>query len=170
MIAGLCLVCATGCGDTPEVLIHDCLVFFNEVCDYQLRAVDEESAKRLNEVEFKVLKVKNEALKERIKMRFANIDKEQKKDYNDAWLDYYDEKVATGYRVNRSVNRLDAIIRNTSGPKEELTKVRDFPKSMLIDGAGTAGDSNAMFGRLITTQSANMGDGLVPNRFEFKKK
>ena len=49
---GLVLLCLTGCGDSAGTIIHDCLVFWNEVCDYMLLANSNERAKELLETEF----------------------------------------------------------------------------------------------------------------------
>ena len=53
-----------------------------------LLANTNERAKDLLDLEFgKLLKVKHESIKERIKTRFDNIDKDGKANYNFAWLD-----------------------------------------------------------------------------------
>src|SRR2546429_1219593 len=94
---GVMVLCLTGCGDSAATIIHDCLVFWNEVCDYMLLANSNERAKELLETEFnKVLKAKHESIKERIKTRYTVVDGDAKLEYNWAWLDYHDEKVATG--------------------------------------------------------------------------
>src|SRR5437773_12237059 len=104
---GVMVLCLTGCGDSAATIIHDCLVFWNEVCDYMLLANTNERAKELLDLEFnKLLKVKHESIKDRIKTRFDNIQSDGKMEYNWAWLDYHDEKVATGKRLFFARKRL----------------------------------------------------------------
>ena len=161
---GLMLLCLTGCGDSPANIIHDCLVFWNEACDYMLLANTNERAKDLLDLEFnKLLKAKHEAIKERIKMRFDNIDKDGKADYNSAWLDYHDEKVATGKRLFAARKRLDGIIKNTSGPTDELQKLRDWPKTFMFE----ASDANPSISGNDPGPKGypRWGDGLVPKTF-----
>src|SRR5213595_1566885 len=118
---GLMLLSLTGCGDSAATIIHDCLVFWNEVCDYMLLVNTNERAKEMYDLEFsKLLKAKHENIKDRIKTRFEIMDKDAKMDYNWAWLDYHEEKVATGKRLFNARKRLDAIIKNTNGPTDEL--------------------------------------------------
>ncbi len=167
--AALLLLTASGCGDNAAVLIHDCLVFWNEVCDYMLLANDDESAKRLLDAEFKCLKLKHENIKDRLEKRLKNPDQEVKDEYNGAWLDYYDEKVATGKRLYNSLERLDSVMqelrkKDNSASTEFLTKLHDWPKTYLF--AGSADGNPSWTGKDGGPGTfPRWGDGLVPHTF-----
>jgi len=158
---GLMLVSLSGCGDSSANIIHDCLVFWNDVCDYMILANSNERAIELLETEFnKVLKAKHESIKERIKKRYDAVDADTKLEYNWAWLDYHDEKVATGKRMWHARQRLDAIIRNTSGSTDSLVALRDWPKTFMfvqVDNGPMFNGNDPGPGNF-----PRWGDGLVP--------
>jgi hypothetical protein len=167
------LLGASGCGDNPSVIIHDCLVFWNEVCDYMLLANDDETAKTMLEVEFKCLKLKHDNLKERIDKRLKNnVDDDQKREYNGAFLDYYDEKVATGQRLYHARQRIDGVIagikeKDASASTDNLAKLRDWPKSYLF--ASEASSNPSFTGKEAGPRGyPRWGDGLIPMTFPRK--
>jgi hypothetical protein len=125
-----------GCGDTPEVLVHDLLVFWNEIADNQLRATDNDTAKQLMETNFKALKARHSSIKERMEKRFLTLekDKELKKDLQFALCDYYEEARATAQRLHSVRKRMDVIIAAISNEndKKYLIEVRDFPLGLLL--------------------------------------
>jgi hypothetical protein len=105
-----------GCADTPEVLVHDWLVFWNEVGDYQLQAINEATAGELLEKDtgkYKMLKARFDAIKERQDkkvLRDMDKDKEMQLNLRNAELDYYEETVATAKRLHSVHKRMNDII------------------------------------------------------------
>lgn len=173
----LLLLGAAGCGDTPDVLCHDLLVFYNEVCDNQVLIYDEQSATEfMTGGKYKVLKDRWEAIKNRVKDRLpANDlqkDKELRDNLIDAELDYYDEAVATHKRMHSCYKRLDGICESISqeNQKKNLIKARDLVASefLLVGGGGGGGGGNnvKVSDSLITTGDASKGGkwgyGLLP--------
>jgi hypothetical protein len=130
------LTSVAGCGDTPEVLVHDLLVFWNEVADNQLRATNNDTAKELLETNFKALKARHGSIKERMEKKFNTLkkDKDMQKDLKYALLDYYDECVGTAKRLHSIRKRMDVMIAAISreDDKKFLIQVRDFPLGMLL--------------------------------------
>jgi hypothetical protein len=157
----------TGCGDTPEVLIHDLLVFYNEVCDNQLRCTDEESAKEFIEGgRHKMLKERFDSIKERIKNRTQGIekDKEMQLDLKNALLDYYDETVATHKRMQNAWKRLNVVCDGISNEdnKKNLIKVRDMiANGFLLTGSGGGGKGTDITGG-VEPAGGKWGTGLLP--------
>src|SRR5262245_34335904 len=109
-LIGLLLTAVPGCGDSPQILVHDMLVFWNEVCDNILRANDNATAKELVDVQFKILEKKHEKIKDRFEKRFRDLDKATAKELDNALLDYYYEIRDTNARVTNTLKRLDAVI------------------------------------------------------------
>jgi hypothetical protein len=125
-----------GCGDTPAVLVHDLLVFWNELADRQIRVIDEPSAKEADAIHGKAIKLRNEALKDRMAKKFNTLakDKDMQKELREAWADYWDEAAATAKRLHKQYKRLDDLCNNISSDddKKELIKVRDWVRGYLL--------------------------------------
>src|SRR3954470_970804 len=100
-----------GCADGPPALVHDLVVFWNEVCDNMLKATDEESAKKLLEVQFKLLDAKFESLKARTEKLFINgYDKQEALALEDSLMDYRRECEAVAIRLDKSKERVEKIM------------------------------------------------------------
>jgi hypothetical protein len=136
----LALTGVTGCGESPHLLTHDLLVFWNE---------------------FKLLGKKHENLKERFDKSLKDMKRPEAIELEDALIDYYDEIVATETRLKNCQLRLQKIIDVTPN-HDELAKVRDWPNSKkifhqvpLLDFTPRKGDAN---------YPKQFGTGLVPMR------
>ena len=157
----LALTGVAGCGESPQLLTHDLLVFWNEVCDNMVRATNEEKAADLLKVQFKILSKKHENLKERFDKRLKDLRKPDAAELEDALIDYYDEIMATETRLKNCQLRLQKIIDATPN-HDELAKVRDWPNSKkifnqvpLLEFTPRKGDAN---------YPKQFGTGLVPLR------
>jgi hypothetical protein len=167
-LAALFLVLSgvAGCGESPQVLTHDLVVFWNEVCDNMVRATSEEKAGELLKVQFKLLGKKQETLKERFEKRLKDLKKDDAKELDEALLDYYDEIVATEKRLKNCQSYLQKIIDATPS-HAELVKVRDWPNSKkvfnqvpLLDFEPRKGDPNC-------PKDDHFFTGMVPKRPQF---
>jgi len=164
----LVLVGVSGCGDAPNVLVHDLLVFWNEVCDNMLRATNEETAKELLKVQFKLLDKKYEVLKDRVTKRLKDLTKDEAKELENALLDYYYEIKATEERLENRQKGLQALISGTTD-HASLTKIlnwpeskRDFNKISLDKYMPTRAD------QLDPNRPTQFGNGLVMARPQLK--
>jgi hypothetical protein len=106
----LVAIAAAGCSDGPLPITHDSLAFWNEVCDNMALVTDEDSAKRIKELQFdKLLEEKSKALAARYDKRMRELDRIEKAELDDILLDYYYEIVATKKRIENSKKRLAAM-------------------------------------------------------------
>jgi hypothetical protein len=153
-----------GCGESPSLLIHDLLVFWNEVCDNMVRATNEETAAELLKVQFKLLSKKQERLKERLDNRFRDVKKPDATELEEGLLDYYDEIVATETRLKNCQMRLQKIIDVTPN-HDELTKVKDWPNSRKTFSLVPLQDYTPR--KEDPTCPKQFGTGLVPMRPQF---
>jgi hypothetical protein len=152
-----------GCSDNAGVITHDMLVFWNEVCDNMLRATDEDSAKEVLDVHFKILEEKHKKFDDRIKKLTDNMDKLDAKDLDNALIDYYYEMKATSQRITNTQKILDGIMRNTKGPTTNLKAVRDWPDAKKKFGT-------VQLGKFNPDETNKFGGGLVLPRPQFTKK
>jgi hypothetical protein len=163
----LVLVGAAGCGENHHLLTHDLVVFWNEVCDNMLRATDDESAKDLLKVQFKLLEKRQDTLRKRAENRAKEIDKADATDLEDALVDYYYEILATEKRLAKCQDILNGIIAATPS-HQHLEQVRDWPTSKREF-------DKIYIGKYQPTekdQPKQFGTGLVLKRpnFDFSKK
>jgi hypothetical protein len=161
LAALLVLVGVSGCGENSHLLVHDLLVFWNEVCDNMLRATDEETAKGLLKVQFKILKKKQEKLYDRATNCLRDVGKEEAKDLETGLLDYYDEIVATEERLKNCVKNLNKIIESSS-EHDSLAKIRDWPKDMKTFSGLTLGRYTPTSNLQDPARPKQFGVGLVP--------
>jgi uncharacterized protein YabN with tetrapyrrole methylase and pyrophosphatase domain len=127
----LLLTGVSGCGESTHLLMHDLLVFWNEVCDNMVRATNEETAADLLKVQFKLLGKKQENLQERVTKRFMDFKKAEAIELEEALLDYCDEIKATEKRLESCQKRLQNII-DVTPSHAELAKVRDWPNNRKV--------------------------------------
>jgi hypothetical protein len=97
-----------------------------------IRATDEETAKGLVKVQFKLLGKKYEKLHDRIEKAAREIDKANARQLEDALLDYYYEIEATSKRLENCVKRLDDIIK-ANPSHDNLTVIRKFADKADFD-------------------------------------
>ena len=110
------LTAIPGCGDSPDTIVHDILVFWNEVCDNMLRATDEPTAKDLLAVQFKQLEEKHKSFEPRIKKITDNMKTFlEAKELDNALVDHYYEMKATDQRIRNTQKLLDKLIADTRG-------------------------------------------------------
>jgi hypothetical protein len=160
-VVGLLLVPATGCSDSPEMLYHDLVIFWNEIADTMLTVNDEATAKEVMKTRGKQYKARADVLKDRI-MKVTDppngkLNKTEKEDYNAATLDYIEELIATSKRLSHALQRLDSIIsaikaKDSSAPTTELQTLRDLPCAFDFRGSSGGG-------------MGNIGKQLDPGRF-----
>jgi hypothetical protein len=147
---------AVGCSDGAEPITRDCLTFWNEACDYSLKATDEDAAARLMAGPFKQLDKKREAIEKRIHDRLGDLDSEGKKELDDTILDNYDEINAVRKRINNCVARLDAVMAAGSGGTN-MRAMRDwFSAKPIGQGAPRPGGA--------APAARDFAAGLVPKR------
>jgi hypothetical protein len=178
-----------GCADTPEVLVHDLLVFWNELGDYQLLAYNEAAAKEMFDKDndkAKMFKERYDTIKERMDKKVLvqlEKDKDVQLNLKNAVLDYYDEAAGTAKRLHGIHKRMNAIIwailnedmaeRERREPEkgkpspnwklvENLVKVRNWVDVYLLatPGGGTPGGGG---GNVQGTSPEAMFNALKPN-------
>jgi hypothetical protein len=97
-----------------------------------IRATDEETAKDLVKVQFKLLSKKYDKLHDRIEKAAREIDKANARELENALLDYYYEIDATNKRLENCVKRLDNLIQ--ADPSHvNLTAIRKFADKADFD-------------------------------------
>jgi hypothetical protein len=161
----LLLTGVSGCGESQHLLMHDLLVFWNEVCDNMVRATNEETAADLLKVQFNLLGKKHENLQTRLTNYFKDFKKPEAIELENALLDYCDEIKATEKRLENCQMHLQKII-DVTPSHNELLKVRDWPNSRkifdkvsMMEFAPVKGDANCPKPIIKT--------GLVPQRPQF---
>ncbi len=130
LFGGLLLMTAiAGCADGPQPIVHDLVVFWNEVCDNTLKATDEETAKKLLEVEFKLLDAKCDALKARCQKVITNYDKDDAIGLENALMDYKIEIEAVEKRLLNARERIEKIRAAAPSPDDtpNLKKIMTWP-------------------------------------------
>jgi hypothetical protein len=162
----LVLVGVSGCGENSHVLVHDLLVFWNEVCDNLLRATDDEKAKDMLAVQFKVLKKKHEKLYERTTNCFKDVGREEAKDLEATLLDYHEEIVATDERLKNCVARLKKTIDSTS-ENDHLTKILEWLKDKKTFGGVGLGKYTPTTDSQDPAAPKQFGVGLLPKYPQF---
>jgi hypothetical protein len=143
----LVLTSVAGCSDSFDQIFHDILAFYNEVADVMLRTDDEETAKEVMAIQNKLYKAKWDRIKDRLAKRVDQMDKEQREDMANAFLDYYDEMKATADRLTHATARLKAVIaaineKDSSASTASLKSLADLPNSFKIQGP--AGSSQGL--------------------------
>ena len=107
LLAGIALGGLSGCGDNPAGLLHEMLVFWNEVCDNTLRVTDDKSAQDLMLNQLKILDKQHVDIKERANKALGTYkENAQFESLNNALLDSYYEIEATLKRVKKCRERL----------------------------------------------------------------
>jgi len=169
----LVVVFVPGCADNPQTITHDMIVFWNEVCDNMLKATDEETAKKLLEVQFKVLEKKHETIRLRAEKKFTNFDKDDAMDVENALMDFKVEIEAVEQRLKNTKERVLAIIAQMPNPDSciNLKKIANWADSGKK--VFNVQDYGKYMPNLRTkdVKPKQLGKGLVPARpnFEFKK-
>ena len=153
VVVGLALGTLSGCSDSPEMLFHDLVAFWNEVADTMLNVNDEETAKQIMATRAKQFKTKEKSLQDRIKniISPANgaLNRTEKEDYNNGTLDYIDELMASNKRLAHGMQRLNSLIagikaRDASADTSSLSQLARLPCDINLTG------------------------GLAPGRFDMK--
>jgi hypothetical protein len=153
----------SGCGESSHAILHDLLVFWNEVCDNMVRATDEAAAKQIFDTQFKVLSRRYEKeMKPRCEQWYKDINKEKAQDIENAMLDYWDELFATFKRMNACEERLKEIIAKTDDHVylEKIMNWSDTKKNFNKTQMGDY-DSNK---KEIANPVKQADNGLVPPR------
>ena len=114
---GLLLLCLTGCGDSPANIIHDCLVFWNEACDYMLLASTNERAKDLLDLEFNKLLKAKQGLKGKSKPSKEELakDKETMADAFFSLVGIYEKQASQGGDEDKVISHLLKYLRDYKG-------------------------------------------------------
>jgi hypothetical protein len=140
LAVGLLLGSLAGCSDSPEMLFHDLVVFWNEMADTMLTVNDEETAKQVMATRAKQFKARADVLKNRIKNNTnppnGALNKTEKQDYNDATLDYIEDLMATNKRLTLALKRLDAVIatlKSEGSATANLEQVRGLPCTITLE-------------------------------------
>jgi len=150
--------------------VHDLLVFWNEVCDNMLRATDDDTAKELLKVQFKLLEKKHEQYCERIQKRLQLVDSKEAKGIDEALVDYYFEILATEKRLANCQDRLDTMIKNAPDHHEYLKKIKDWPESkkrVILEMERQLGDYKPDKDDAFCPKQ--FGNGIVLSRPQFKR-
>jgi hypothetical protein len=163
ILAGL-----SGCADGPHLVVHDLVVFWNEVCDNMLKATNEDIAKDLVKVEFMLLDKKFEKIKERVERISREFGKAEANDLEDAFLDYCDEIEATEKRLTNCQARLKAII-DASSSHDNLAKILDWPAKRKAFHTIALGDYMPVKDLKDPLRPKQFGNGMFPARPQFKK-
>jgi len=165
-----------GCGDTPMVLVHDWLVFWNELGDYQVRVTDEKSAKEIDTIYGKALKQRREVIMNRQNKKFNTLakDKDMQKELREAWADYWDEAAATAKRLHHLYKRLSNICDTipNEDEKKNLMIVRDWVGTYLLPVRPPPPPENAPDTLPPDPKTANpifSGVGEGPNGYSMKR-
>jgi hypothetical protein len=140
LAVGLMLGSLAGCSDSPEMLFHDLVVFWNEMADTMLTVNDEETAKQVMATRAKQFKARAEMMRKRItnvtNPPNGKLDKTEKEDYNAATLDYIDDLMATNKRLGLALKRLDAVIaalKAEGSATANLEQVRNLPCAITLE-------------------------------------
>ena len=120
LAVGFLLAAISGCADTSQLLVHDLVVLWNEVCDNMLKATDEETAKKLLEVQFKVLEKKYDSVKARCEKKFMNFEKDDAIDLEDTLMDFRIEIEAVEKRLQNAKERVEKIIAAAPDPDKTV--------------------------------------------------
>jgi hypothetical protein len=137
------LVSATGCGDTPRVVLRDTLNTWNEAADCMVEIVDEDSAQEIMKGKVEPLKKKWDGVTKRLQ-EFSKFDKEQKQDLLDTIEPLILEAGAATKRLKRQADRISDI-RNRLAGKDSTNlsaaaKIPDLFKLSYVgnyDGSGS---------------------------------
>jgi hypothetical protein len=162
------LAAVAGCGDSPQVMVHDVLVFWNETCDNMLKATDEERAKELLKVQFKMLDKRYFKIKERMDKFGQAMKKEDAKELESVLLDYYHETVATNERLMNCQKRLEQVIAN-SPEHDALSQILKWSESKKDFDKTALGDFQPTKGAPALSEAKKKGQGLVPPWPQFAK-
>jgi hypothetical protein len=140
LAVGVILGSLAGCSDSPEMLFHDLVVFWNEMADTMLTVNDEETAKQVMATRAKQYKARADVLKKRItnvtNPPNGKLDKTEKEDYNASTLDYIDDLMATNKRLSLALKRLDAVIaalKAEGSATANLEQVRNLPCAITLE-------------------------------------
>jgi hypothetical protein len=131
------LTAVAGCSDSPDMIYHDMVAFYNEILDTMLRTNDEETAKDVMAIQAKLYKSKFERLKDRREKRSSDLNQLEYLEWEEAYLDYYDEITATMERSKHAAERLQALIRgikekDSGATTTSLESVLNLPKTVLV--------------------------------------
>jgi hypothetical protein len=165
VVVALALGSLSGCSDSPEMLFHDLVVFWNEMADTMLSVNDEDTAKQVVATRGKQFKNKAKVLQDRIKNIInppnGALNRTEKEDYNNGTLDYIDELMATNKRLSRGRERLDALIagikaKDASASTASLEAVKNLPCESNLTGGLAPG----RFDPKSTSKQSQVGPGI----------
>ena len=163
LAVGVILCSLTGCSDSPEMLFHDLVVFWNEMADTMLSVNDEDTAKQVMATRGKQFKNRADVLKQRITNNTnppnGALNKTEREDYNAASLDYIDDLMATNKRLSQAMKRLQAIINATpkGSPTVSLEAVKNLPCGISF---GRADLAPGRFDMKSTSKHSQVGPGV----------
>ena len=165
LVVGLVLGSLSGCSDSPEMLFHDLVVFWNEIADTMLSVNDEETAKHVMATRGKQFKIKEKVFQDRIK-NITNppngaLNRTEKEDYNNGTLDYIDEIMATNKRLTHGMQRLNSLIAGikASNPSADTTNLAQLAR-LPCDISLTGGLAPGRFDMKSTSKNSQVGPGI----------